>query len=113
ESFKRANELRKAAAPPYLPEVRTGFVDSMIRGHTRDAIAQAAGGSASVKPVLVVGMPRSGTSLTEQIIASHPAGRGAGELLFWTDAARKHEAAIERGVLDETTRKTLAQDYLR
>src|SRR5208282_525885 len=53
-----------------------------------------------------------GTSLTEQIVASHPAVRGAGELLFWTDAAREHEEAIERGVLDEATRKKLAEDYL-
>jgi tetratricopeptide (TPR) repeat protein len=112
ENFKRANDLQKAAAPAYLPDVRTGFVDSMIRSNTRDAIAHAVGGSDSVKPVFVVGMARSGTSLTEQIVASHPAVRGAGELLFWTDAAREHEAAIERGVLDEATRKKLAEDYL-
>lgn len=36
--------------------------------------------SQSDKPVFVLGMPRSGTSLTEQIIASHPATHGAGEL---------------------------------
>jgi len=34
----------------------------------------------SKKPVFVLGMPRSGTSLTEQIIASHPETHGAGEL---------------------------------
>jgi tetratricopeptide (TPR) repeat protein len=32
-------------------------------------------------PVFIVGMPRSGTSLTEQILASHPLVHGAGELL--------------------------------
>jgi tetratricopeptide (TPR) repeat protein len=37
-------------------------------------------GSDSRTPVFVVGMPRSGTSLVEQIIASHPAVHGAGEL---------------------------------
>lgn len=35
---------------------------------------------ASERPVFVVGMPRSGTSLTEQIIAAHPRAAGAGEL---------------------------------
>ncbi len=113
ESYKRANELRKAAAEPYLPAERTGFVDSMIRGYTRDAIAQAVGGSDSVKPIFIVGMARSGTSLTEQIIASHPAVRGAGELAFWSETAQKNEEAIKRGVLDEATRKQLAEDYLR
>lgn len=34
----------------------------------------------SERPVFVVGMPRSGTSLVEQILASHPAVYGAGEL---------------------------------
>lgn len=37
-------------------------------------------GGASDKPVFVLGMPRSGTSLAEQIIASHPEAHGAGEL---------------------------------
>jgi hypothetical protein len=36
----------------------------------------------SEKPVFIVGMPRSGTSLVEQILASHPAVHGAGELDF-------------------------------
>jgi tetratricopeptide (TPR) repeat protein len=34
------------------------------------------------KPVFIVGMPRAGTSLAEQILASHPAVHGAGELDF-------------------------------
>jgi len=37
-------------------------------------------GDASDVPVFVLGMPRSGTTLTEQIIASHPLVHGAGEL---------------------------------
>lgn len=38
-------------------------------------------GDPSELPVLVVGMPRSGTTLTEQIIARHPQAGGAGELM--------------------------------
>ncbi len=38
------------------------------------------GGSASEKPVFVLGMPRSGTTLVEQILASHSQVLGAGEL---------------------------------
>jgi tetratricopeptide (TPR) repeat protein len=37
-------------------------------------------GAASVLPIFVLGMPRSGTTLVEQILASHPAVHGAGEL---------------------------------
>ncbi len=38
------------------------------------------GGDPSALPIFVLGMPRSGTTLTEQIIASHPDVHGAGEL---------------------------------
>ncbi|MEQ1598867.1 MAG: sulfotransferase [Methylotenera sp.] len=37
-------------------------------------------------PVIIVGMPRSGTTLTEQIISSHPDVIGAGEVIFWGKA---------------------------
>ena len=37
-------------------------------------------GSDSARPIFIVGMPRSGTTLTEQIISSHPLVFGAGEL---------------------------------
>jgi hypothetical protein len=37
-------------------------------------------GDPSEKPVFIIGMPRSGTTLVEQIIASHPQVHGAGEL---------------------------------
>ena len=43
----------------------------------------------SERPVFVVGMPRSGTTLTEQILASHPAVHGAGELPDIPDLAAK------------------------
>ncbi len=42
--------------------------------------ALSVGGNPSDRPVFVVGVPRSGTTLVEQIIASHPQGYGAGEL---------------------------------
>lgn len=38
------------------------------------------GGCEDTAPVFIVGLPRSGTSLTEQIVASHPSVHGAGEL---------------------------------
>jgi len=45
--------------------------------------------SDSTVPVFVVGMPRSGTTLTEQIIASHPDADGAGELLTISNISAK------------------------
>jgi tetratricopeptide (TPR) repeat protein len=50
-------------------------------------------GSSDATPVLIVGMPRSGTTLVEQIVSSHPEVSGAGELNFWNE----HGAAWHRG----------------
>ena len=109
-SYQRANELNKLRAAPYDREDRTRFVNDVTRVFTPEALARArAGGSDSARPVFVVGMPRSGTSLVEQIIASHPEAWGAGELNFWQIATRGHH----QEVLDESLHRRLAQDYLK
>jgi len=55
--------------------------DSLIRCFDAAALAERAGaGHDDATPVFIVGMPRSGTTLTEQILASHPRVHGAGEL---------------------------------
>jgi hypothetical protein len=36
-------------------------------------------------PVIIMGMPRSGTTLVEQIISSHPDAKGGSELSYWTE----------------------------
>jgi hypothetical protein len=45
--------------------------------------------------VFIVGMPRSGTTLAEHILASHPAVFGAGELPFWSDVSALLESRRE------------------
>lgn len=55
-------------------------IDWLIEVFSRDLFQKAAGcGAASDLPVFVVGMPRSGTTLVEQIAASHPNVVGVGE----------------------------------
>lgn len=72
---------------------RTAYDEADVLGQL-DRIARAfaevpAGpsGDPSPLPVFVVGMPRSGTTLTEQILASHPQVFGGGELRFVENAA--------------------------
>ena len=113
ESYERANDLVKAIAEPYDPAMYQEFIDIMRHTYTPEVVSRGTGGSASMKPVFVVGMPRSGTSLTEQILSSHPAVRGAGELPFWSMAVDKHEALIKGAGLDESARNKLAEDYLK
>ncbi|MBF0446755.1 MAG: sulfotransferase [Magnetococcales bacterium] len=55
--------------------------DAIIHHFNADFIRQRSGfGHTSQEPVFVLGMPRSGTTLVEQILASHPQVFGAGEL---------------------------------
>jgi len=57
------------------------YFDDIIGTFTHDFMNHAQISSLTTgKPVFVVGMPRSGTSLTEKIIDSHPGAYGAGEL---------------------------------
>jgi tetratricopeptide (TPR) repeat protein len=113
QNFKRGNELLKVAAEDYDRKERSRFIDGLIRIYSREAIAKiGVPGSSSVKPVFVVGMPRSGTSLAEQIIASHPAAHGVGELDFWNSPALK-EAGTTQGMLSEAARSKVAEEYLR
>jgi tetratricopeptide (TPR) repeat protein len=83
----RANALKRAADErrhrAYRPEQHEAFVDRIIETFNPDLFERLAGlGSASERPVFIVGMPRSGTTLTEQIIASHSQVFGAGERQF-------------------------------
>jgi tetratricopeptide (TPR) repeat protein len=113
-NYRRGNELLKSVAGRYNLKAHAGFVDDLIRAHTRETLGSITeAGSTSAKPVFVVGMPRSGTSLTEQIIASHPAAQGVGEPDFWLKAARVHHNEIRHAVLGLPARKKLAEDYLR
>lgn len=59
-------------------------------------------GFESETPVFVVGMPRSGTTLTEQIIASHPKAFGAGEIFDFLDLAGSNNKDGSAGFPDTT-----------
>jgi tetratricopeptide (TPR) repeat protein len=114
-NYRDANEILKPIAKDYDRAARTAFVDELIRLHTRQTMAIARGtGSTSIKPVFVVGMMRSGTSLTEQIIASHPMAKGAGELDYWSKVA--HELRVggieAQTALDEPAKRRVADGYL-
>ncbi len=113
QCYRRANALARAQAPKYSQDARESLVEDLIRAYGSESIAAiGSGASESEQPVFVVGMPRSGTTLVTQIIASHPAAKGAGEIDFWLRVGYEHEADIRRGLLAESARRLLARRYL-
>jgi tetratricopeptide (TPR) repeat protein len=80
------------------------FASETIAFFTPETMRDLAGaGDASRAPIFVIGMPRSGTSLVEQILASHPDVHGAGELTLF-------ERAIAEAGADDMT--ALGRRYL-
>jgi tetratricopeptide (TPR) repeat protein len=87
-----------------------GYVERLLKvfaPHSWSVMARA--DNPSELPVLVVGMPRSGTTLVEQILASHPGVAGAGELVDLQDAATDLGRVGELEFPEGLTRATAGQ----
>jgi len=74
-------------------------------------------GDPAMRPIFIVGMPRSGTTLVEQILASHPAVHGGGEMkhldLVLMDHFGGAPEAAQLAALDRATCATLARAYMQ
>jgi len=111
-SYQAANELTKRYGARYERERLAGLVDRIITVCDAAFVREARPGACdSERPVFIIGMPRSGTSLAEQILASHPQMFGAGEVRFWDEAFGTLEART--GSVGVATALTgLAREYL-
>jgi hypothetical protein len=103
------------------PDDHERLVDRLIGAFDEDFIRRTAGlGIATRRPVFVVGLPRSGSTLVEQVLASHSRVYGAGERLFGRRSFENLPTAMGRhgppmecvGVLDERSLKRLAGEHL-
>ncbi len=80
QHYEAGNKIRNAAYQQNPDDLITK-AERIKSVFSRDYVAKlSAGGNPTDRPVFVVGVPRSGTTLVEQIISSHPKGYGAGEL---------------------------------
>ncbi len=66
----------------------------------------------SIRPIFIVGMPRSGTSLVEQIIASHAKVHGAGELETMTRIVKPIISNLNNSALSKNNIQSIHDEYL-
>lgn len=96
----------------YDPAAHSRLVDRLIAAYTPEYFKRVSDyGVDSRRPVFILGMPRSGTTLTEQILASHPDVWGAGELPL---IPRAFDGLLDRlPQLTDTVIREEAYDVLR
>ncbi len=85
QHFDAADVVRRESGS-FDPAAFSSEIDRLIARCTPEWIARASElGSREEKPVLIIGMPRSGTTLVEQIVSMHPEVGAGGELNFWNE----------------------------
>jgi tetratricopeptide (TPR) repeat protein len=113
DHYSRANALR-LKNQPYRPGDVRELVDRSITTFTADAFAERTGGCAAPDPIFIVGMPRAGSTLIEQILSSHSQVEGTSELpdipALVRKAGRYPKDALQ---LSEDQRRELGDEYLK
>ena len=114
-AFATANEASRASAPPGLTYDRAaheGLIDRIIAAFPEPASAD--GGGSERSPIFICGMFRSGSTLVEQILASHSQVRGGGELELIPAIVAREIQHYPEGVrqLDSATVERLRHLYL-
>jgi tetratricopeptide (TPR) repeat protein len=116
QHFDAADAVRRGSAP-FDSAAFSIEIDRLIARCTPEWIARAPElGSSDATPVLILGMPRSGTTLVEQIVSMHPEVGAGGELHFWNQRGaewhRSGAAGNERPFVVSEFLAKAAADYL-
>lgn len=116
--FDRAHELARTSASSaperFDGEAYVSLVEAaMARFSPRVLADPGLSRSLDPTPVLIVGFPRSGTTLVEQILSCHPELGSAGELSFWSKHSQTVERAIEGGAAEKEAASKVSHAYLR
>ena len=111
--YSKANALR-LRLHPYAPRDVREFVDQSIATFTAEALAERRRGCESPEPIFIVGLPRSGSTLLEQVLSSHSRVEGTSELQDIPILARRSgnypQMALDLG---EDERRALGEEYLK
>ncbi len=108
QHWDEANAIRSTFAP-FDRAKWTAWVDRIIATFPPSSFEAYDGDrSEDSTPILVLGMPRSGTTLLERILSSHAEVAGGGELTFWESNGPQALASLSY----EAERRRVRADYL-
>ncbi len=112
--FDDANRVFKSLAPePFSAAQLEGYTDDLIATFSEEFVGNNRALALDTDlPLFIVGMPRSGTTLTESIVSSHPFVSAGGEIAFWSSEAVK-AVVLGEGKVDGVAARTAAQRYLQ
>ena len=104
-NHQHANEIIYRYGLGYRPEEVELNFHAVIQRFSEAHIRELKGTSCdSVQPIFIVGMPRSGTTLVEQIVSSNDAVFAGGEMVYWNfaqDVFLKKPQTAGRGLIQE------------
>jgi tetratricopeptide (TPR) repeat protein len=115
EYYARGNALKRAASQ-YRPEVIELNTRLQIEVCTPELFSRGDSGSCAADPIFIVGLPRSGSTLLEQILASHSAVEGTQELADLPRIVadlKGREADIDNPLYPAVLTQMTAADYRR
>lgn len=112
-ALKAANDLRRSLVP-YALDQDARLMDELSLRFAPEApgLAPARLEPAARRPVFIVGMMRSGTTLAEQILSAHPAVHGAGELDTLGQLVARELAQAGKGPLPQDALMRIRSGYL-
>ena len=111
--YANANALR-LKSQPYNPGEISKTVDRSVAAFTAKALEERHGGSNAKDPIFIVGMPRAGSTLIEQILSSHSKVEGTSELPDLPLLTRR-PGPYPKGILEASAqeRSELGEEYLK
>jgi tetratricopeptide (TPR) repeat protein len=116
EAYARGNR-DKHATTPWDEAAHLALQREIISTFTREKLASHAVAAAAKgpTPIFIVGMPRSGTSLLEQVLSTLPGIHGAGEITWLPETLHVDDGdpGADRGEFPRTLADYSTEDYLR
>ncbi len=98
--LREANSLKHRRLPGFDRDAWARECADRLASARHPAAARSRRNPVTVVPIFVIGLPRSGTTLVDQILTSHPRVAGVGELPFFEGCEDREDGALRADYLD-------------